>query len=199
MSAIDNYYSQNISEYFPGGVINDMELLNNFISSFSCPLNPEVENFFKKSAIEFTKKHQSVTYLVFPKQEAELLGYFSLTIKPLYISADRLSNSLKKKIERTSRFEESTQTYETAAYLIAQLGKNYTDSANTKISGEEFISVVFDMLKRIQYKAGGVIAFAEAENRDKLLNFYLNNHFWLSDKRFDDNGTELLQFVRIIK
>ena len=35
------------------------------LSGFSCPKNPDVERFIKKTSIEFTKKNQSVTYLVF--------------------------------------------------------------------------------------------------------------------------------------
>ena len=199
MSAIENYYYHNIREYFPDGCIRDMEALNNFIASFSCPLNSEVENFLKKNAIEFTKKSSSVTYIVFSKQNMELVGYFTVTIKPLSISADKLSNSLKKKIERTSRFNPATQTYNTAAYLIAQLGKNYTDAADTKISGGDLLKLVFELLHNIQHDVGGVIAFAEAENNEKLLNFYSQNYFVPSDKRVDDDGMTLVQLLRIIK
>ena len=170
MSAIENYYYHNIREYFPDGCIRDMEALNNFISSFSCPLNP-----------------------------MELVGYFTVTIKPLSISADKLSNSLKKKIERTSRFNPATQTYNTAAYLIAQLGKNYTDAADTKISGGDLLKLVFELLHNIQHDVGGVIAFAEAEDNEKLLNFYSQNYFVPSDKRVDDDGMTLVQLLRIIR
>lgn len=38
------------------------------LSGFSCPKNPDVERFLKKSAIEFAKKNQSVTYLFFQKK-----------------------------------------------------------------------------------------------------------------------------------
>ena len=34
------------------------------LSGFSCPKNWDIENYLKKNAIEFTKKNQSVTYLV---------------------------------------------------------------------------------------------------------------------------------------
>ena len=40
-------------------------MLARVLSGFSCPKNPDVERFLKKSAVEFTKKSQSVTYLVF--------------------------------------------------------------------------------------------------------------------------------------
>ncbi|MBR2207776.1 MAG: hypothetical protein IJ859_03110 [Synergistaceae bacterium] len=57
--------------------------LYELLLSFSCPLNPDVEHFLKHNAIEFTKKNQSVTYLVFSQNEqdgADFVSYFSLTI-----------------------------------------------------------------------------------------------------------------------
>ncbi len=47
------------------------------LSEFSCPLNPDVEWFLKHSSIEFTKKNQSVTYLVFSVSDGKLLGYLA--------------------------------------------------------------------------------------------------------------------------
>ncbi|MBR0080009.1 MAG: GNAT family acetyltransferase, partial [Synergistaceae bacterium] len=65
---------------------NVRELLEKFgekrvrdtIENFSCPLNPEIEKFLKKNAIDFTKKSQSVTYLVSPIDEFIIIGYFSI-------------------------------------------------------------------------------------------------------------------------
>ena len=34
--------------------------LREYLSEFSCPLNPEVERFLKEQAIDFAKKHQAV-------------------------------------------------------------------------------------------------------------------------------------------
>ena len=48
------------------------------ISEFSCPRNPDVELFLKKNAIEFTKKNQSVTYLVFSLSSMNLVGILPL-------------------------------------------------------------------------------------------------------------------------
>ena len=50
------------------------------ISEFSCPKNPDVEHFLKKNAIEFTKKSQSVTYLVFSLSSMKLVGYFTIAL-----------------------------------------------------------------------------------------------------------------------
>ena len=61
--------------------------LKEILNEFSCPINPDVEHFLLYNAIEFTKKDQSVTYLVFAKEDAELVGYFTVAIKPISILA----------------------------------------------------------------------------------------------------------------
>ncbi|MGN1017798.1 MAG: hypothetical protein ACI4PB_03155, partial [Oscillospiraceae bacterium] len=61
------------------------ESLYDLLSDFSCPKNPDVEYFLLHNAIEFTKKDQSITYLVFDAEDASLVGYFSLTVKPISI------------------------------------------------------------------------------------------------------------------
>ena len=55
---------------------NDLEKI---LSDFSSPKNSDVESFLKKNAIEFTKKNQSVTYLVFSLEDMCLAGYFAIT------------------------------------------------------------------------------------------------------------------------
>jgi len=45
----------------------------------------EFGRFLKKSAVEFTKRNQSVTYLVFNIGSMGLVGYFTLALKPLTV------------------------------------------------------------------------------------------------------------------
>lgn len=89
------------------------------ISDFSCPRNPDVENFLKKNSVEFTKKNQSVTYLVLSNEDGEVVGYFTIALKPITISADVISNTVKRKLQRISRLDEDTGTYTASAFLIA--------------------------------------------------------------------------------
>ena len=101
--------------------------LRQILSDFSCPKNPDVEHFIKENAIEFTKKQQSITYIVLDNFNASLVGYFSLTIKPISIRAASITNKTEiKKLKRISTFDKDTQSYIAPAYLIAQLGKNYS-------------------------------------------------------------------------
>ena len=147
------------------------------LSGFSCLRNPDVERFLKKSSVEFTKKNQSVTYLVFDISSMVLVGYFTLALKPLTVRGETVSNTVKKKLLRVSEWDEKSDTYTMSAYLIAQLGKNFTNGADQKITGEELLALAWDKIKEIQYLGGGVVTFLEAENEEKLLSFYRDNRF----------------------
>ena len=147
------------------------------LSGFSCLRNPDVERFLKKSSVEFTKKNQSVTYLVFDISSMVLVGYFTLALKPLTVRGETVSNTVKKKLLRVSEWDELSDTYTMSAYLIAQLGKNFTSGADQKITGEELLALAWDKIKEIQYLGGGVVTFLEAENEEKLLSFYRDNRF----------------------
>lgn len=172
------------------------------LSGFSCPKNPDVERFLKKSSIEFTKKNQSVTYLVFDVSSMELVGYFTIALKPLTVRGETVSNTVKKKLMRVSELDEQSQTYTMSAYLIAQLGKNFKNGAEKKITGEELLELAWDIVEKMQYMGGGMVTFLEAENSERLLSFYQANRF----KTFDTRQTatdseephELVQLLRLL-
>jgi len=58
MESANNFIVLNIREYLAN---EDKRLgedkLVQLLSEFSCPLNPDVERFLKKQAIDFAKKH----------------------------------------------------------------------------------------------------------------------------------------------
>ena len=172
------------------------------LSGFSCLRNPDVERFLKKSSIEFTKKNQSVTYLVFDISSMVLAGYFTLALKPLTVRGETVSNTVKKKLLRVSEWDEKSDTYTMSAYLIAQLGKNFTNGADQKITGEELLALAWNKIKEIQYLGGGVVTFLEAENEEKLLSFYRDNRFSQFDTRQTasdtDEAHELVQLLRLL-
>ena len=204
MPGNDKFFSVNIREYLALG--NDEEVgepaLVELLSGFSSPKNKDVERFLKKSAIEFTKKNQSVTYLVVSAEDVRLLGYFTLALKPLTVRGETVSNTVKKKLLRVSEWDEKSDTYTMSAYLIAQLGKNFTNGADQKITGEELLALAWDKIKEIQYLGGGVVTFLEAENEEKLLSFYRDNRFSQFDTRQTasdtDESHELVQLLRLL-
>ncbi len=200
----DKFFSVNIREYLALG--NDEEAgepaLLELLSGFSCPKNPDVERFLKKSAIEFTKKNQSVTYLVVSAEDVRLLGYFTLALKPLTVRGETVSNTMKRKLLRISELDESSDTYTMSAYLVAQLGKNFSENEGTEITGEELLKLAWDKIKEIQYLGGGMVTFLEAENEEKLLSFYRDNRFSQFDTRQTasdtDESHELVQLLRLL-
>ena len=86
--------------------------------------------------------------------------------------------------------------------MIAQLGKNFTGQLNERISGEELLDMAWTVVKDIQYAAGGMVSFLEAERKEKLLEFYRKNGFREYDvKRVGDiegNPHELVQMLRLM-
>ena len=200
----DSFFYINIRDYLALG--NDDEagepILDRVLSGFSCPKNPDVERFLKKSAIEFTKKNQSVTYLVFSVEGKELLGYFTLALKPLTVRGETVSNTTKRKLLRISELDEKSDTYTMAAYLIAQIGKNYASGREKKITGKELIELAWMVIEEAQYSLGGMVTFLEAENEEKLLSFYRDNRFSQFDTRQVASGMgeshELVQLLRLL-
>lgn len=195
----------NIREYLSvrdDRVLGEEELCK-ILSEFSCKKNSDVERFLKEQSIEFTKKNQSVTYLVFANQDAALVGYFTIAIKPISVNADSFSNTMKRKIARVGELDEENGTYTLSAYLIAQLGKNFANGANARITGEQLLQAAVDTIKELQYMAGGMVVFLEAENEEKLIHFYDNqNGFKRFDVREVQTGTDsahtLVQLLKIV-
>ncbi|MCI8800580.1 MAG: GNAT family acetyltransferase, partial [Lachnospiraceae bacterium] len=109
---------------------------------------------------------------------------------------------VKKKLLRVSEWDEKSDTYTMSAYLIAQLGKNFINGVDKKITGEELLVLAWNKIKEIQYLGGGVVTFLEAENKEKLLSFYRDNRFSLFDTRQNasdtDESHELVQLLRLL-
>ena len=181
--------------------LGEDELLQ-ILSEFSCPLNPDVERFLKHSSVEFTKKNQSVTYLVFSVADGKLLGYFTLALKPLTVRGETVSNTVKRKLLRVSELDKKSDTYTMSAYLIAQLGKNYSENDGKMITGAKLLGLAWNKIKATQYMFGGMVTFLEAENEEKLLSFYRDNRFSQFDTRQTasdtDESHELVQLLRLL-
>lgn len=174
-------------------IINILDLIDNVgenevvesISCFNCDKNNEIEEFLHQDAIDFAKRKISVTHLIFDN-EANIVGYFTLTHKPIRVPSDLLTNTTKKKIERFTKLDEATNTYDVSAFLIAQFGKN--SSCNLSISGDEIMNMALSILSKVQREVGGGIVFLECEDNEKLLDFYQNenNRFIIYGNRYSN-------------
>ena len=174
------------------------EILSDLCALYECPLNKDVESFLKKSAVDFAKKHQAVSYLVFSQKNGAFLGYFSLAIKTISVKAQNVSRTVQRKLSRMSTLDEGE--YNIPAYLIAQLGKNFQPGLNDSITGEELLSLAMEQVSLLQHRVGGVLCVLECENKKKLLDFYCaQNHFVeFGTRRTKSTEKSLLQLLKTI-
>lgn len=178
-----------------------------FLSSFSCPLNPDVENFLHRNSIEFAKQGISRTHLVFTQYKGKmvLVGYFTLSNKYITLKSSGLSNTTKRRISKFSTFDPRIKAYTLSAPLIAQLGKNYTNGYDKLISGDVLLKLACDKIKQIQFDLGGRYVYLECEDKPKLIDFYRDNGFCEFDIRpldadeTDLDGSYLVQLLKYIK
>lgn len=173
------------------------------LSSFSCPLNKDIENFIKYKSIEFSKRTTAKTHLVFWQTEDqkfnELVGYYTITSKVITIDRTVLSNTEAKKLKNQGIYDSVKQEYTVSAPLIAQLGKNFTDGNDTLISGTDLLQLAVNKIHKIQREIGGRFMYLECEDNEKLLTFYKKHNFKIFGKRTldrdetDVNGDYLIQ------
>ena len=178
--------------------------VKHLLSSFSCPLNSDVEGFIKYKAIEFSRRGFAKTHLVFwtSENESELVGYYSLAQKSFTLSKGSVSNSLYKKLSQYGTYDSSIQKYIISSILIGQLGKNFSSGNDTLISGNELLGLALDKVKLIQNESGGRYTYLECEDKPKLIDFYTHNGFiQFGDRKLDKDETNiqgeyLIQFLK---
>lgn len=181
----------------------------NVLSSFSCPPNPDVEHFLKHTALEFTKQGISSTYLIMASYQNNyvLVGYFTLANKIFCIDKSCLPNRIwRSRMSRFGQFDKTIQRYTISAPLIGQLGKNFTNSYNRLITGDELLKLALDKVKEMQRIVGGKIVYLECEEKDVLLDFYSRNGFVNFGARTLDKdemttltGNSLIQMLRYME
>lgn len=193
--------------------INLQDLLNeagedrtkSILSNFYCPLNADVEDFLKHKAMQFSIQGLSKTYLVFAsyKDNPVLVGYYTLAMKYFHISKNALSYNLRKRINKFAQYDNSIKKHIVTAPLIAQLGKNFNNTYNKLITGDELLKIACDKISEIQSSIGSKIAYLECEDKECLKAFYESNGFVNFGKRLLDrdetekmDGKYLIQMLR---
>lgn len=180
------------------------------LSDFSCPLNPDVEDFIRRKALDFAKQGWAQTHLVYASYQKKwvLVGYFALASKYITISSKfmtKQSKTLRKRISKFASYDADLKAYILSAPLITQLGKNYSNGYNELISGNELLAEACSKIGRIQFELGGRFAYVECEDKPCLTSFYERNGFCNFDKRALDadetgklSGKYLIQMLKYI-
>ena len=176
-------------------------VLSSTLAQFSIPLNKEVEDFIRNKALQATKLKSSITYVLVDEDIAEVLGYFTLLVKPFTIPASRLSSTNRRLISRFSEVNEETGNYTASVFLLAQIGKNYAIQRQYQVSGRDLLEVALDKLRAAQDLIGGKLVLIERESeRMKLHDFYKANGFKSWNSRYDKNdNVQYDQMIRVIE
>ena len=174
------------------------------LSSFRCPLNPDVEDFLRIKAIEFAKQGLSQTHLVMAsyREEPVVVGYFTLANKYIAVSAKKISGTTRKRINKFAIHDGQLRAYYMATPLIAQLGKNYANGFDKLISGDELLYLACQKVSAIQWELGGKYVYIECEDKEKLTEFYRRNGFYEFDTRKldkDESGLDGDYLVQMLK
>ena len=177
--------------------ISGEEKLRKSLSSFSCAINPAIENFVRNRAIDFARKKISVTYLVNDFDDGQILGCFALTHKAVSIPGAGLSSTSRRKLERFARLDRAAGDYMASAFLIAQFGKNFGVDDGRRITGSQLMDIVNDVLVNIQRQIGGGIIYLDCEDNGKLQQFYINEKFHRFGERFaEEEQQKYIQYMR---
>lgn len=169
------------------------DLINKVFSGFSSPQNLEVEYFLKNNSVDFSKRGNSITYLVISKETSDVLGFYSITVRPLLINPKLLSKNYEHKLKQHSLFDFDRGAYSTAAFLIAQLGKNYAISKQNQIDGQDLLQLASETIRLIQDRVGGFMTFLEYREDNKFLKHFYEAHGYREfDSREESSGKQRL-------
>ena len=176
-------------------------VLSSTLSSFAVPLNSEVEDFIRNKALQATKLKSSISYLVIDEDLADVVGYFTLLVKPFTIRAASLSSKNRRLIARFAEENTEAGDYTASVYLIAQIGKNYAIEEPLQISGGDLLNMALDKLRAAQDLVGGKLVLVEREaDRAKLLEFYNANGFKSWNGRYDKKDqVQYDQMIRVLE
>lgn len=174
------------------------ESVKQWLSSFCCPINKEIENFIRSSSIEFAKKGLSITYIVVNAISLDILGYFALTHRPVQISDKALSNNSRKKLLRDAKLDSLNQMYNISSYLIAQFGKNY--NVKEKISGVLLMQYAENTLLNIKKQIGGNTVYLDCEDKPELRSFYEKkvNFRYFGTRISESDNRAYLQYIKFL-
>lgn len=180
------------------------------LSTFSCPLNRDVEMFIKSKAIVFAMQDIAPTQLVFMPFQGQpvLVGYFTLANKIILIPTNNVTKSLGRRLSKFSQDRSrlpSSKNYMIPAPLIGQLGKNFTNGYNKLISGDVLLKLALDRVRSAQRLCGGKVVYLECEDKPYLIRFYESNGFVSFGKRQLDRderdfqcGNYLIQMLKYL-
>jgi hypothetical protein len=140
-----------------------------YLFSFECKVNKDVETFLHSNAIPNEKRALTRTSLIVDDGDNnEIIGYFTLLIKPFNVIGE-VSGELRRKLTGDKRAKVFN------SILIAQLGR--ADNYKGKISGDVVLNFALENCELIYDLSGLRIVCLEYDDIPHLHDFYLKNEF----------------------
>ena len=157
--------------------------IDNLLSSFSCPLDNDIEFFLNSKAVQYEILSKGRTYLVCDSDELEnkdisditIYGYITLAQKVLTVP-DNVSNNMRKQLDGLSCKIHGELLKHFNCYLIGQLARNSIIN-NSQLKGRELINFAKSIILAAVNAVGGRYMLIECKDEPKLIDFYHSNGF----------------------
>ncbi|WLR52014.1 hypothetical protein LC040_03625 [Bacillus tianshenii] len=163
---------------------NEEDLID-YLQSFKCEKNKDVESFLHTKSINNEKRSFTRTSLVIDEDDDNIIGYFTLVIKPFNLESN-VSGSLRKILTSNKKAEVFNSV------LIAQLGR--ADKYRGIISGEQVLKLALENCLLINELSALRIVTVEYDGHPFLNDFYLRNEFKIL--QHNKNG-KVLAFLKL--
>ena len=183
----------------------DVPLLPEILSAFSCIQDPDIETFLHERAVKFESLSKARTYLIcdedqitqknFCLDQLTIYGYIALAPKILSVPSETSTNK-RKKLDGLSAKIHGAPIDDFPCYLIGQLAKN-SQIQNNSLSGKELLQFSYDIITTAADAVGGRYMMIECHDHPKLLKFYTDNCFE-EISRMSDGESLLVQMIRPI-
>ena len=150
--------------------LSEIKNKDNLVNTFKCSKNLDLEEYLSQKAIDSDERGNAKTHVLINNQLQipEIVGYFTLTIKP--ILTDGISKEMIKKIDGFSKDRKCIYFY-----LIGQLG--LSDKYIGSNLGYLLLFSAIDMIERTQKIIGGRYILVDAFNCKAVVEFYNRNGF----------------------
>lgn len=156
---------------------NSSEELQEYLSTFQCKKNSDVETFLHDKAIENECASRSRTNLVVDEDnDNEIIGYFTILIKDFNFTT--ASGESRRKLTGNKK----AQAFPTI--LIAQLGR--ADKYKGKVSGSEILHLALGNCQLIHNLSALRVVCVEYDDTEYLKRFYPENGF--KELQLNENG-----------
>lgn len=167
------------------------EKMKNFLNSFACEKNEDVQNFFRNDSIKYDENSLSRTFFILDKDvnkreelvekriSSIIVGYFTLSFKHV------LNYSEKVKFLKESGLPVKKVSYDRRndilnAILIAQLGKNDNYKYKKDINLTGIMAFILDKIRLVRDHIGTNIILIEVDKGvPELIDLYSKNGFCL--------------------